>query len=163
MKFWQAAAVTAAATGGSAPAGDGPQAEAGNAVVYAMQQMFRAFEEDDEAELGRLTTDDFRVFERGQYMSLAELLAGLRTLREKQVVYEWAVTAPRLQVHPDLATVAYINQGAISMDGVRTPTTWYETATLRLVDDRWRVMLVQSEKVRQDEAPGRAQAAADNP
>ncbi|WP_428375284.1 nuclear transport factor 2 family protein [Lichenicoccus sp.] len=152
MKFWQAAAVTAALTDGPASASDGAPPQVGNAVVDTMQQMFMAFAADDEAELGRLTTDDFRVFERGQYMSLAQLLAGLRELRQKQVAYEWVVTAPRLQVHRDFATIAYINQGAITTNGLRAPTTWYESGTLRLVDDRWRVMLVQSEKVRPDEA-----------
>lgn len=148
MRFWLTAAVAAAITSGSAAASDNLIPQADKAVIQTMQQLFKTFEAGNQAELARLTTTDFRIFERGQYLSLDQVLTGLQALRKQNVVYEWNVTVPQLQVHGTVATIAYINQGSITKAGVRTPTTWYESGTLLFEHDRWRVMLVQSEKVR---------------
>ncbi len=153
MMFWRTAAVMTALTGGSASARGGRKRQSEIDVADTMQQMFKAFEVGDQAQLDRLTTTDFHVFESGQYISREKLLARLQSLRKEHVVYEWNVTLPKLQVYDTFATIAYVNQGAITKDGVRTPTTWFESGTLRLDHDRWRVVLVQSEKVKPESTP----------
>lgn len=120
-------------------------------VVAAMRDMFSAFETHNQTAVRARLAPNFYAFDGGQRMdgmTLPDLIAKQQATGAK---YKWSVTKPDVQMNCTLATIAYVNVGAVGDTAKMTPVTWLESAVLRFREGRWRVQFLISAPVR-DEA-----------
>ena len=113
-------------------------------VTGVETKLFAALEGEDLKAWERLTDPDFVAFERGQRYSRTAMFAVIQSAHAGGKHFQWSVTDARVVADCTVATLIYVNRGSIT-DGIsRSEISWLETATLRYVAGRWRVVFVES-------------------
>lgn len=135
--------------GGSASA-----ASPSEAVVQTMGKLFATLKTGDRSGWNRITTPDFHIFENGQDLSREQIFALVRSIFDKGGNIEWNITKQQTAIDNALATIDYVNDGAITTEGKRVPVIWYESAVLRHSQTGWRVQFMQSERAKAVEHKG---------
>jgi len=116
-------------------------------VVETLEAMYAAAATDDEDAFARIFTEDFYAFDLGRKFVGMELPALIKQAHAEGKKFIWTVTEPDVRLHGDLATITFVNQGAVGeVDGMM-PVTWLEAAVLRFEDGRWRIAFFHSTRV----------------
>jgi hypothetical protein len=121
-------------------------------VTAAAARMFDAAEREDAAAWNAATGADFLAYEGGQRYDRASFLAFIGAAHAKGIHFRWSVAKPRLETAGDVATLIYVNDGAIIRNGVSAPMRWLETTTFRRQDGSWKAVFTESMRMA---APGR--------
>ncbi|MDO9368698.1 MAG: hypothetical protein Q7T68_09035 [Sphingopyxis sp.] len=108
-----------------------------------------AFATSNKSKLHSRLAPTFYAFEGGTRFGREELIALVATQIANGKIYKWNVTQPDVQMSCRLATIAYVNVGAVGDAAGVKPVTWLESATLRFEGDRWEIIFLNSTR-----APG---------
>ena len=114
------------------------------AIVSVQTGLFAALENEDKVSWARLTDRDFVAFESGHRYDRTNFFELVRSAHAGGRHFEWSVTTPRLEMSCTVATLAYVNQGAVTQGSSRSAVSWLETATFRYAAGRWRAVFVES-------------------
>lgn len=114
------------------------------AIVEVQTKLFAALEEEDQQAWERLTVRDFVAFEGGQRYGRTGVFDLVRSAHAAGRHFQWSVADPRLETACTVATLIYVNHGAITEGASRSDISWLETATLRYGGGGWRVVFMES-------------------
>ncbi len=116
-------------------------------VIEAMRTMYGALTQDDLAQFRSVATPDFYAYDGGKRFTAEALVALIRELHAAGHVFVWQVTEPEVRLHGELAWITYVNRGSLRNAAGTKPLTWLESAVLRKVDGRWRIVFFHSTRV----------------
>jgi hypothetical protein len=124
-----------------------PSAEAGAATAQAVRRLYDAARHDDLAALEEVVTGGFYAFDGGERFTAGALIALIRDLHAKGLVFEWNVGPADVHVRCDTAWLSYVNDGSITDAAGTHPTRWLESAVLVYAQGRWRIRFFHSTRV----------------
>lgn len=114
------------------------------AIVSVQTRIFSALENEDRVRWERLTDRDFVAFESGHRYGRTDFFELVKSAHAGGRHFAWSVTSPRIEVSCTLATLTYVNQGAVTQGSSRSAVSWLETATFRYAAGQWRAVFVES-------------------
>jgi ketosteroid isomerase-like protein len=115
-------------------------------VIETVEAMYAAAATDDEAAFARLFTQDFYAFDAGKKFVGMEPPALIKAMHGEGKRFVWTVTEPDVHIDGELATIAFINRGAVGDAAGMAPMTWLESAVLCFEDGHWRIRFFHSSR-----------------
>jgi len=120
------------------------------AVVDTVRTMYAAATVDDMTRLRAVFAPGAYLYDGGiRYYSVDALMQVIHDYRGKGAKFVWNVTQPDVHVHCNVAWVAFVNDGSITVPGAASPTPqkWLESANLEKQDRVWKIVFFQSTRV----------------
>jgi len=118
--------------------------QAPNDIADAVRAMYAAAAKGDDAALHDQLAPDFYAFEGGVRMDGMTLPNTVRKAQNGGRRFQWSVTKPDVRMQCGLATIAYVNVGAVGDSSGMRPVTWLESATLIFARGAWRIAFLNS-------------------
>ncbi|MEM6649547.1 MAG: nuclear transport factor 2 family protein, partial [Pseudomonadota bacterium] len=113
-------------------------------VEQTLRQFFDLLEKRDVDGLYKVTTDDFYLYEHGEYWSLDKLLKAI----DDDVSNQWILTQMQTDRQGSLATIVYRNTGAFTnANGENEEYEWLESANFKRVDGTWKLSFLHSSRI----------------
>ena len=119
----------------------------GTTPRQTLESLFAALEGEDRAAVERLTTADFRAFERGRILDREGFFGLVQQAHRQGLHLQWSVTDERVALDCEVAVMDYVNKGSISGPGSSQEMSWLEVATFRRTPTGWKVNFVESQRV----------------
>ena len=117
-----------------------------DAVAETMRDMYAALMVDDETRLQEIFMPDFTSYDGGKAFDGPGMAGLVKDAHKAGSKFIWTVNEPKIQLHCDLAWIAYINRGSITGASGVKPATWLESAVLRYDTGRWRIAFFHSSR-----------------
>lgn len=118
-----------------------------DAVVQAMVDWYATLATDNLDGFHASVTSDFYAYERGARMDGDALAHAIADAHAKGRKFEWKVTEPHVIVDCHLASIAFVNVGAIGDATAMQAVSWVESAAFRYEGGRWRLAFFHSTRV----------------
>ena len=116
-----------------------PRASVEADVAATMTAMYAAAKADDLNGFHAVTTPGFYAFEAGRRVEGDGMMQIVKAAHAAGTRFDWSVTEPKVEADCDLASITYVNIGAVTTNGATLPVTWLESAVLRYDGTRWRI------------------------
>ena len=112
-----------------------------------LESLFAALKGEDRAAVERLTTTDFRAFERGRILDRDGFFGLVQQAHRQGLHLQWSVTDERVALACEVAVMNYVNKGSINGPGSSQDMSWLEVAAFRRTPTGWKVNFVESQRV----------------
>jgi hypothetical protein len=113
-------------------------------IVDTVARLFAAAQAEDLLAFQSSACSDFFIYENGKRFDSAGIFQLIVDAQRAGAVFEWHIVDPIAYIEGNLASVAYVNRGAVTRGGDTEPVTWFETATLTRDHGGWRVAFMSS-------------------
>ena len=116
-------------------------------VEDAISTFFAAAHDDDLAKFNSVVAPGFYIFDNGARFNGDSVMTLIKNLHAAGKHYEWHVTEPDIHIEGNIAWIAYVNKGSITIGSVTSDQQWLESAFLQQQSGNWKILFIHSTRV----------------